>query len=272
MTSQQILQSDFIDILFDGRNKAYGAYQLRRGYSSSLLKAIGITLLIVAALILFVPSSAEKVSSTSTVKDITITDVVVPESKPKEPEPVVQQRPAAATPPVRTEVFIEDYTTVDESKNPMASQEALENANPGGEGYAGPPAGGPPTPPGIPAGTGVAKPEEPFVEPAPALPSRQPQFPGGQAAWMRFLERFLQSPEEMEEGERRTVSVKFIVDEEGTITAFQVVQSGGAAFDNEVIRVLKKMPKWLPAIQNGKPAKVTFTQPVTFATGQTPTP
>ena len=58
--------------------------------------------------------------------------------------------------------------------------------------------------------------------------------------------------------------VKFIVGEDGKVTAFEVVQSGGAAFDNEVIRVLKKMPQWKPAIQNGQTVKAMFTQPVTF--------
>jgi protein TonB len=43
-----------------------------------------------------------------------------------------------------------------------------------------------------------------------------------------------------------------------------VLQSGGSVFDNEVIRVLKKMPKWKAAIQNGRAIAVTFTQPVTF--------
>jgi len=58
--------------------------------------------------------------------------------------------------------------------------------------------------------------------------------------------------------------IKFIVDADGSVTGFTVVRSGGYAFDNEVIRVLRKMPKWKPAIQNGHAVTVSFTQPVTF--------
>ncbi|MBA2746852.1 MAG: energy transducer TonB, partial [Flavisolibacter sp.] len=48
------------------------------------------------------------------------------------------------------------------------------------------------------------------------------------------------------------------------VNTFSILQSGGKAFDAEVIRVLKKMPKWKPAIQNGRPVAVSFSQPVTF--------
>jgi protein TonB len=93
---------------------------------------------------------------------------------------------------------------------------------------------------------------------------RLPEFPGGVNAWSAFLGRHLRVPDDLEAGERRTVQVKFWVGEDGSVTRFEVVQSAGAVFDNEVIRVLKKMPKWKPAIQNGQPVAVTFTQPVTF--------
>ena len=52
--------------------------------------------------------------------------------------------------------------------------------------------------------------------------------------------------------------------EDGSVTRFQVEKSAGTAFDEEVIRVLKKMPKWAPALKAGQPVSVSFTQPVTF--------
>jgi len=54
------------------------------------------------------------------------------------------------------------------------------------------------------------------------------------------------------------------VGEDGVVTAFQIIQSAGSVYDNEVLRVLKKMPKWKPAIQNNLPVARSFTQPVTF--------
>ncbi len=92
----------------------------------------------------------------------------------------------------------------------------------------------------------------------------EPQFPGGQQAWLSFLNRFLRVPEDMESGVCKTVLVKFFVGIDGSIDGFEIVQSGGNTLDNEVIRVLKKMPKWKPAIQNRHPVAVSFIQPVTF--------
>jgi protein TonB len=96
------------------------------------------------------------------------------------------------------------------------------------------------------------------------MPDKQPQFPGGIQAWLAFLNNNLRSPEELESGEKRTVVIHFHVAEDGSITNFIVVQSAGSAFDNEVISVLKKMPKWTPAMQAGQPVSVSFTQPVSF--------
>ena len=99
-----------------------------------------------------------------------------------------------------------------------------------------------------------------FLEPV----EREPQFPGGLEAWLNFLRKNLVAPEELEPGEKKTVSVRFFVSNDGSVTAFEVLQSAGKSFDNEVIRVLKKMPKWKPAIQNGQAVARAFTQPVTF--------
>ena len=77
-------------------------------------------------------------------------------------------------------------------------------------------------------------------------PDRQPQFPGGNQAWLAFLNTHLRPPQDLESGEKRVVNIRFFVDVDGTIANFQVARSGGNVFDNEVIRVLKKMPKWVP--------------------------
>ncbi len=81
---------------------------------------------------------------------------------------------------------------------------------------------------------------------------------------MAFLNRYLSTPDELEAGQKRNVVVRFSVGTDGTISQFEIMQSGGDTFNNEVIRVLKKMPKWKPAVQNGHHVPVMFTQPVTF--------
>ena len=95
-----------------------------------------------------------------------------------------------------------------------------------------------------------------------------PEFPGGLAALQRFLSRNLKTPkDDMEAGAKIKVQVKFVVDKDGTITGINVEQSGGEIFDNEVIRVMKKMPAWKPGMQNGRNVAVYFTIPVVFQSG-----
>ncbi|HVF96965.1 MAG TPA: energy transducer TonB [Flavisolibacter sp.] len=261
MTSQQILQSDLLDILFDGRNKMYGAYLLRRTYPAQLLKALGITTLLVVALLFFGGPSTNSTAGGLVADGFEITTVVLPpDVKPELPRPKVQQAAAAQRQAVQQEKLIDNIVAVDNTVNPVATQDRLSHSIIGSTTVVGPPSSGVP-PPAI-GGTGIV---EPVVEKKdPPLPSRQPQFPGGTNAWLAFLSRYLTPPADLEAGEKRSVLVRFSVDEEGAVTNFQVVQSGGTDFDNEVIRVLKKMPRWLPAIQQGKPVPVNFTQPVTF--------
>jgi protein TonB len=261
MTSQQILEADLLDILFDKRNKLYGAYSLRKEYSSNLLKAVGATTLLVLALLFFVNPSTENPKPTKTNAGFNLISVVMPvEKKTEAPKLKVQQ---SQSQPTKQENLNTNLKIIDNPVDPLATQNDLQNANIGRGKIGGP------------ISIGIQNPELPIFNSGTddietskkeiVLVSRQPQFPGGSEAWLKFLNTYLYAPSELEAGEKRTVHIRFWVDELGAITNFQVVHSGGSAFDNEVIRVLKKMPKWMPALQNGKPIAVSFTQPVTFA-------
>ncbi len=106
--------------------------------------------------------------------------------------------------------------------------------------------------------------KEPEQPKQPDLASRPPAFPGGTEAWLEFLKKFLQAPEDLEPGQRIEVQVKFWVGVDGIVSNAEVIKSGGKSFDKEVLRVLKKMPKWEPAIQHGNYVAVAYTQPVIF--------
>ena len=90
------------------------------------------------------------------------------------------------------------------------------------------------------------------------------QFPGGKEAFAKFLTKYLITPGELEAGEKKTVLVRFMVDADGTISKTEILQSDGEDYSREVIRVLAKMPKWIPAMQNGTKVATWFTQPVSF--------
>lgn len=95
-------------------------------------------------------------------------------------------------------------------------------------------------------------------------PPKAPAFPGGYDVLLSFLNRNLKPPPELKAGEKKTVVAQFLVTADGSIDELQIMQSGGLYFDNELLRVLKRMPKWKPAIENGKPVPAIVTQPVTF--------
>jgi protein TonB len=263
MTSQQILSSDVIDILFEHRNKQYGAYRLRKDYPRELGKAVVMTVSFVFLLVFFIrPSAAETFVKPEEGKVVTVQHIAPREEKKQEPP---QQKKQLPKEPVRQVKAIDQLKFVKKDVvDPVPTQDMMLKAAISDVNTAGTEVGNlQPTlmPETKGSGNGMEKEPEPVKE---LIPDKQPQFPGGVQAWAAFLGRHLVAPEPLESGEKRTVMIRFYVAEDGGITNFQVVQSAGTAFDNEVIRVLRKMPKWTPAIQGGRPIPVSFTQPVTF--------
>jgi periplasmic protein TonB len=269
MKSEQILKADLLDILFENRNKDYGAYSIRRAYPSHLKKALGVMLLLVAGLSLYVMSKPKKA-----LKRIT-TVILEPDhdltkikeiDKPKE-QNQPQQRTVAEQPPTKPDFvpqIVDDHLVVNEVPDRTDST----TYNPGAE-----------TNPGTPGGEGLIQadkgsetnitPEPPQVAatldpPILEHPDEDPEFPGGIEAWSRYLQRMLRVPEEMESGDRKTVRVKFVVNANGEVTDAVITMSGGKEFDKEVMRVIGRMPRWKPGKHRGKPVASYFTQPVTF--------
>ena len=91
-----------------------------------------------------------------------------------------------------------------------------------------------------------------------------PSYPGGMDALRKFLEKNLQTPTEMEADETVTVRVKFVVDYTGKLKSFVTVLDGGEAYNKEVVRVLRKMPDWVPGKTRGENVSVYYIIPVKF--------
>lgn len=101
----------------------------------------------------------------------------------------------------------------------------------------------------------------------PCIPETFPQFPGGHIALVEYLSKNIKFPKEKEkENVRARVVASFTVDKDGSITDAKIVRSQGEAFDNEALRVINGMPKWIPGIQNGKAVRVKYILPITFST------
>jgi periplasmic protein TonB len=262
MTSKEILKASLLEIVFENRNKQYGAYALRKFYSNRLAIALALTMSLVLLACLLIPSS----NSQNVISQIIHNPVVIAQVDITPPDLRAQpaQAKVAVAKHLKTQDFFVPEVVPDKTfTNPVPSASELHN-------------GGMINTGGVEGGTGEQGPATPVVvgsgnnSNAVAQNSdfhsveMEPEFPGGKEAWATFLSRYLQVPGELEAGERKTVVVKFQVSEEGVVTNFEIVQSAGKSFDNEVLRVLKRMPKWKPAIQNNHKVATSFTQPVTF--------
>jgi|SRR5688572_1675771 len=261
MTNKEILQADMLDILFEHRNKLYGAYTLRKTYNHRLGLALGIALSIglLFALMAFIKKSNGNDGSLSDDRMVILTDVDLEKKEEvKEPERP-KELPKAAQSDYQPIVIGPDDEAQEIVENDDLVDTEIGNQNVDGE-----------KPDGLvkpvveSTGTGDPVITEPAKDDQPVLSDRKAGFPGGTAAWLEFLRRFLQAPEDMEPGQRIEVQVRFSIDVDGNISNPEIIKSGGRSFDKEVLRVLKKMPRWDPAIQNGNYVASAYTQPVIF--------
>jgi TonB family C-terminal domain len=258
MTSTDILKANLLDIVFENRNKQYGAYILRKYYSSrltiALLTPLSVTFL---AFFIFRNSGTIKAFRGKLNDGVIIETVHIPKDPPKPIPPPRQKLPHVAQTQLGNLTIKKDP----EVHMKMPDLSVFENSVVSNHTEVGivPLTSSSPTT----LTTETSKPstneEKPF-EPV----ERAPEFPGGMKAWVNFLSKNLETPSQLEAGEKKTVMIRFKVYTDGSITDFEIVQSAGSVYDNEVIRVLKKMPKWKPAIQNGHIVATSFTQPVTF--------
>ncbi len=268
MNSEIIMKSDVLDILFEKRNKAYGAYTLRKFYNGRLLKSLGIMMLAVIAFsaFTFLPE-AGNAEEVYIIQDPGFGQVPPPvkppEVKPKNKKPLMAK--PFSTVKLLTQILIVDSKdTTDiliDLKNMAIGSNTNIVLNGGGQQIA-----------ADIAGNDIVKPEEP-VEPLVDIttpvenPEMMPSYPGGTAALRKFLERNLGNPKDLESGELINVKVKVIVGYDGKLKNFELIQDGGTEFNNEVIRVLKKMPAWVPGKSKGQNVSVYYTIPVKFVGG-----
>ncbi len=269
MTNTEILQSDYLDIVFENRNKAYGAYALRRNYESRLLTALLAGLTLLGVVVLFSSFKKHRATAVNYYKkgdSVVITSVILPPDKPRDEIKPLAKHPAAPQKigSVR-DVNIIKIRPDDVVKNVVPLNADINNKlisdhyNPGDKDN------------GIPqrsttndaGNTGSTKTGDDNINTIDII-EKEPEFPGGQAALIIFLKEHLRTPESLEAGEAKTVKIKFKVESDGSVDKWEIVQSGGKEFDEEVLRVSKLMPHWIPAVQNGVKVPVSFIVPVTF--------
>jgi len=264
MTNKEILQADLLDILFEHRNKLYGAYALRKTYSIRLCIALGVALSTVLLFILmsFINKKDSRNEERKNEDIFILKQLEIPPDKQKElePPPKAKQKPPVSEVDYQPPQIVED----DKVKETLPDLDDIDNANISDKTSPGEKPDGLTNTKTESNGTGDVVVKEPEKIEEPIGPTRDPRFPGGPAAWLTFLQRYLQAPADVEPGERIEVQVRFWIDVDGSVSRAEIIKSGGGTFDKEVLRVLKKMPKWEPALQAGRPIAVAYQQPVIF--------
>ena len=259
------------EIVFEKRNKDYGAFELRkiidRHKITGLLAAIAFFVFIALASQFKIFSFLSKLTAEKEV-NIEMTNVDLP---PPPPPPVdAPPPPPPPPPPVRPTIkFVEMIAKKDEEvqEQQITKQEEIKETAVSTETQKGDENAKAiivETP-----GTGAVKEPEPVAPKEPEIFDRaevMPAYPGGIAAMMKYLSTNIRYPAiANENGLEGKVIVKFYVDKDGTVREPVVLKDGvGGGCGEEAIRVVKAMPKWTPGLQRGNPVKVYYTLPVTF--------
>ncbi len=281
MEVSKILSADLLDIIFDGRNKSYGAYELRKTYSHRLAEALVITTIIC---IVFVgaPQFYQKFASKHTtnvqmlVRDVSLEDLKQEDKKPEPPPPPPppkQELPKVEiskfTPPlivkdaeVKEEDQVKEVSKLEDTKIGTINQEGVKD-----EGLI-------TAPPVEVKGTGLVqtpKKEDEDYDKIYSIVEIPAEFPGGQAGWQRYLERSLNRDLPAQNGApvgQYVVKVSFIVDKNGNISDVKAENDPGYGTADEAVRVIKKGPNWKPAIQNGRNVNYRHIQNIVFVVAE----
>ncbi|MCL1942839.1 MAG: TonB family protein [Candidatus Azobacteroides sp.] len=260
---------EWCDIIFEGKNKKYGAYYLRKTSNRRHLKAL-LAVIILVAVVVVLPFIIESVKPNdkevevevgeTTLSDLEQLKKQLPEDKVieefKAPPPPEVRASIQFVPPVIVEKVTKE-TEIPPTEEIVKSTEAIATQT---------------------VETGNNKGQtidelEKVVIPTPEKEEdkifraveQQPQFPGGQSELMKYLSNNLKyPPAAAEQGIQGRVVVQFVVSKNGAISDVKVLQPLHPSCDKEAVRLISSMPKWIPGKQNGNPVNVYYTIPIRF--------
>ena len=274
MSKIDLISSDWVDLVFEGRNKAYGAYRLRKSTTKrNILAMVAVVILLIVAFIIltvknFVDEQRAKVAMTQ-VAELTNYDQPKKKAEVKqkkvevEPERVVERVKSSikfTAPVIKKDEEVkpdEELKTQDElmsTKTAIGTFDVKGNDDANGE---------------------ILKAKEVIAEPEPPkheeenkvfdIVEQQPLFPGGPAALMKYLSENTKYPVVAQEnGVQGRVTVQLVVEKDGSISDVHVLRGVDPSLDKEAVRVVKSMPRWTPGKQNGITVRVNYRVPVLF--------
>ncbi len=279
MAKIDLYDPKWVDMVFAGKNKEYGAYQLRKGTSGRNIKAL-LILVIAAALVggflawkVIEQKKAEEQQAymeamelaklqQQAKKEEKKKEPVKPKIEPKKEIPVARETQKFTAPVIKKDELVKEENQVKQmdkldekvavgTENKEGTKDRLAEAVRSDIAVAAPPP--PPAP----------KPE--VSNKVFDVVEEMPHFPGGAAALQAFLSSNTKYPVVAQEnGVQGRVIVSFVVERDGSITDVRVVRSVDPSLDREASRVVRSMPRWSPGKQNGSAVRVKYTVPVVF--------
>ena len=279
MAKIDLYDPKWVEMVFAGKNKEYGAYQLRKGTSGRNIKAL-LILVIAAALVggflawkVIEQKQAEEQQAymeamelaklqQQAKKEEKKKEQVKPKIEPKKEIPVARETQKFTAPVIKKDELVKEENQVKQmdkldekvavgTENKEGTKDRLAEAVRSDIAVAAPPP--PPAP----------KPE--VSNKVFDVVEEMPHFPGGPAALQAFLSSNTKYPVVAQEnGVQGRVTVAFVVERDGSITDVRVVRSVDPSLDREASRVVRSMPRWSPGKQNGSTVRVKYTVPVVF--------
>lgn len=278
-----LFKKEWLDVVFENRNKEYGAYALRK-YGP---KATNIALFSVSAVVLFFVAIKAfdikifpdpPVEETQVVTPVTLEDLEIPEPEEEEEEPLPQEEEPpqriAEEPPAQDLIRFPEPKVVDarDVKEEIVSQEEIEekNATParitlkGTPGASGVPAGefGPKKVEGAITGSTQGDPNSDnqiYDFEAVEVPA---SYPGGINAFRQFVANMQYPQAAIDAGVSGTIELSFVIDRNGNVSDIKVVRDLSYGTGQAAINRLKQSKKWSPAVQNGRPVPVRYSLPI----------
>jgi protein TonB len=258
--------TEWCDIVFEGKNKAYGGYQLRHNSWKRHKKAlIIVTILFLSAWLLpgfiktVMPKKKERM-----VEVTSLSDLKVEQAKPKEeiitaPPPPPLKSSIKFTPPVikpdeevAEEEEIKTQEELNETKVTISVADVVGTDEENGIDVA-----------ELNQNQEIA--QEPEEEEVFFIVEQMPEFPGGEKALREYIAKHVKYPTlAQENGIQGKVYVTFIVDKNGNVTNATIARGVDTALDKEALRVINSLPKWTPGKQRGQPVNVSYTVPISF--------
>lgn len=265
MEANQILQSALLDILFEGKNKAYGAYDLRKTYNRRVATALSFT--IVALLVVMIAYSIfANMKKDETVTPFITDATVLKNAPPDKPEPILPLKPPPPThvatikfpPPIVVKDPLVTEIPPDVKKLEGAKIDLKTQAGTIDENIIAPPSD-------ITGSQVVAAPvskktdeDKPFI-----AVQIEAQFPGGAEAWQQYIQKAItRQLDEFSDKDYGTCIVQFIVDKQGNVSDVQAKTMQGTKLAEIAVNTIRKGPRWTPAVQNGTYVKAYRTQPI----------